>query len=209
MSVPTPFHPDPSLLDRLRGADGVHRLIDAFYDRIAADETLEPLFTGFRLNHGRDRVKSFFVEWLGGERDYYRVETRGMRRFHNHLFITRDLADRWLEWFSVALQDVGAPTLAAAELMTTVRALAHHVVNDLEKRRQLLPGRGLRCVRSKVFREPEACIVRDDLPGLRDVVARDPLLPKVTGKAGRTLLWEAAVRGRVGIGSPGFQAANH
>ncbi len=194
----TPFHPDPSLLGRLGGAGGVHRLIDAFYDAIAADGELKPLFHDFHLRQGRERVKEFFVEWLGGPPGYSRTARTGMRRFHGHLFITPGLSERWLDHFGGALRQVGAPADAAAEVMAALRRLAGHVVNDLEERRPLIP-RDLRCVRSRLFREPVARIAADDLPGLKAAHEDDPLLPKISGPGGRTLLWEAAWRGRLEI----------
>ena len=194
----TPFHPDPSLLGRLGGADGVHRLIDAFYDSISADGELKPLFHDFHLRQGRERVKEFFVEWLGGPTGYSRTARTGMRRFHGHLFITPGLSGRWLDHFDGALRQVGAPADAAAEVMAALRRLAGHVVNDLEERRPLMP-RDLRCVRSRLFREPVARISADDLPGLKAALESDPLLPRISGPGGRTLLWEAAWRGRLEI----------
>ena len=176
----------------------MHRLIDAFYDSIAGDEELKPLFHEFHLNRGRERVKEFFVEWLGGPPGYYRTARTGMRRFHGHLFITPGLSGRWLEHFEAALRQVDAPAAAAAEVMAALRRLAGHVVNDLEERRPLMP-RDLRCVRSRLFREPVARVAADDLPGLRSLLEDDPLLPRVSGPGGRTLLWEAAWRGRLEI----------
>ncbi len=201
LSVPsrTPFHPDPSLLRRLGGEAGVHRLIDAFYDAVAGDEELRPLFHEFHLRRGRERVKAFFVEWLGGPPGYYRTARMGMRRFHDHLFISPRLSERWLGRFGGALREVGAPDAAAAEVMAALRRLADHVVNDLEERRPLLPGGGLSCVRSRLFREPLARVAAGDLPGLRAILEGDPLLPRVSGPGGRTLLWEAAWRGRLEI----------
>ncbi len=194
----TPFHPDPSLLGRLGGAGGVHRLIDAFYDAIAADGELKPLFHDFHLRQGRERVKEFFVEWLGGPPGYSRTVRTGMRRFHGHLFITPGLSGRWLAHFDAALQQVEAPADAAGEVMAALRRLAGHLVNDLEERRPLMP-RDLRCVRSRLFREPVARIAADDLPGLKAALEGDPLLPRISGPGGRTLLWEAAWRGRLEI----------
>ena len=176
----TPFHPDPSLLGRLGGAGGVDRLIDAFYDAIAADGELKPLFHDFHLRQGRERVKAFFVEWLGGPPGYSRTARTGMRRFHGHLFITPGLSERWLDHFDGALRQVGAPDAAAAEVMAALSRLAGHVVNDLEERRPLIP-RDLRCVRSRLFREPVARIAADDLPGLEAALEGDPLMPKISG----------------------------
>ena len=59
--------------------------------------------------------------------------------------------------------------------------------------------RDLRCVRSRLFREPVARIAADDLPGLEAALEGDPLLPRISGPGGRTLLWEAAWRGRLEI----------
>ena len=199
MSSPrTPFHPDPALLPRLGGDEGVNRLIDAFYDSIAGDPELKPLFHDFHLNRGRERVKEFFVEWLGGPPGYSRTARNGMRRFHGHLFITPGHSRRWLEHFEGALRQVDAPADAAAEVMAALRRLAGHVVNDHEERRPLMP-RDLRCVRSRLFREPVAGIAADDLPGLKAALEGDPLLPRISGPGGRTLLWEAAWRGRLEI----------
>ena len=180
LSVPsrTPFHPDPSLLRRLGGEAGVHRLIDAFYDAVAGDGELKPLFHEFHLRRGRERVKAFFVEWLGGPPGYYRTARMGMRRFHDHLFISPRLSERWLERFGGALREVGAPDAAAAEVMAALRRLADHVVNDLEERRPLLPGGGLSCVRSRLFRETAELLlargaeVRPHSRGLLDRAAR-------------------------------------
>jgi hemoglobin len=101
---------------RMGGAEGVRRLVDAFYDAMEQN----PAYAELRAMHEpdlspmRESLAGFFAVFLGGPRDW--LEQRGgfciMSR-HAKLNVTGQTALQWLDAMRDALREVGAdPELA-------------------------------------------------------------------------------------------------
>ena len=164
---PDVMQPEAGLLARLGGPDVVARTVDGLYDRIAADEVLRPMFRG-NLEGERERQKAFFVEWLGGETGTSaRYDGGGLRSRHEGLYISRDLAERWLGHFEASIQRAVSDPPAAAELSAGVRALAMALVNQPEPP---APGRRLRYCRPPGYSQVEALVRSDDGPTLSGIL---------------------------------------
>lgn len=61
---------DPTLLEWAGGPAVLRRLIDAFYDRVEADDVIGPLFPGGVSEEHRAHVAAWWVEVFGGPADY-------------------------------------------------------------------------------------------------------------------------------------------
>ena len=70
------------------GESAYVRLINAFYDRVEADDLLAPLFPGGVLEEHRDHVVAWWCEVFGGPDRY----TRGLGGYERMLAKHRDLA---------------------------------------------------------------------------------------------------------------------
>ena len=60
----------PTLYEWAGGADAFRRLINAFYDRVEADEMLSGFFPGGVSAEHRDHVTRWWIEVFGGPAEY-------------------------------------------------------------------------------------------------------------------------------------------
>jgi hemoglobin len=100
----------PSLYDWAGGTEAFRRLIDAFYDRVEADDLLSGLFPGGVTQEHRDAVTRWWSEVFGGPAEY---SAQGgyprMLRHHRDLAITADQRRRFATLMSVAADDAELP----------------------------------------------------------------------------------------------------
>jgi hemoglobin len=101
----------PTLFDWAGGLEAVRRLIDAFYDRVEADDLLSPFFPGGVSEHHRAHVAAWWAEVLGGP-TVYTDELGGydaMLAHHRDLAITPAQRHRFASTMSLAADDAGLP----------------------------------------------------------------------------------------------------
>ena len=98
-------YPQPSLYERIGGAETVATLVEHFYERVTADLELAPFFAKTDLKKLRAMQREFFSVALGGPVTYFGkplayahrgrgIERRHFQRFVEHLLAT--LADQGL-----------------------------------------------------------------------------------------------------------------
>lgn len=101
----------PTLFEWAGGASAVRALIDAFYDRVEADDLLSGFFPGGVSEHHRDHVAAWWGEVLGGPAVY--TEQHGgyeaMLAHHVGLGITIEQRHRFAATMSLAADDAGLP----------------------------------------------------------------------------------------------------
>ena len=100
----------PTLFEWAGGAGAVRRLIDAFYDRVEADDLLAPFFPGGVSEVHRSHVAAWWGEVLGGPATY--TENGGYRAMlahHRDLAITAAQRHRFAATMSLAADDAGLP----------------------------------------------------------------------------------------------------
>lgn len=126
----------PTLFFRVGGMPFFEELVDAFYDGVATDEVLLPLYPEQPdLVGARHRLTLFLAQYWGGPTTY--MEERGhprlrMRHFPFHVGPLE--RDRWLVHMAGAVEQVcGARATAegvAEELMAYFVPVAEHMRND-------------------------------------------------------------------------------
>jgi hemoglobin len=126
----------PTLYVRVGGMPFFEALVDAFYDGVATDEVLLPLYPEQSdLTGARHRLTLFLAQYWGGPTTY--MEERGhprlrMRHFPFHVGPLE--RDRWLVHMAAAVERVGAewstPDDITAELMAYFVPAAEHLRND-------------------------------------------------------------------------------
>lgn len=115
--------------DRIGGSEGVRRLVEAFYSRVAVDPVLRPIYPE-DLRPGREKLRLFFVQWLGGPPEYSsRFGHPRLRRRHFPFVIDEAAAERWLELMAAAMDEQGVDAELREFLMGRLRPLAYHMVN--------------------------------------------------------------------------------
>jgi hemoglobin len=103
--------PEPSLFEWAGGEPAIRRMIDAFYDRVEADDLLSPFFPGGVGEQHRAHVTVWWVEVLGGPATY--TEELGgyeaMLAHHRDLAITGEQRFRFASLMSRAADDADLP----------------------------------------------------------------------------------------------------
>lgn len=103
--------PVPSLFEWAGGEPAFRRLIDAFYDRVEADDLLSAFFPGGVGEEHRAHVTAWWVEVFGGPATYT-AELGGyeaMLAHHRGLGITDDQRFRFASLMSRAADDARLP----------------------------------------------------------------------------------------------------
>jgi hemoglobin len=101
----------PSLYEWAGGEQAFGRLINAFYDRVEADELLAPLFGGPVGAEHRAHVIAWWCEVFGGP-SRYTAELGGYERMlakHRDLAITAEQRFRFVSLMSLAADDAVLP----------------------------------------------------------------------------------------------------
>jgi hemoglobin len=127
MSKPQSFY------DAVGGAQTFHRLIAAFYRRVADDPILRPLYPEEDLGPAEVRFRMFLEQYWGGPRVY--SEERGhprLRMRHGPFAVTPAARDRWLELMRAAMDEVELAPDRDQELWTYLVMAAHSMVNTDE-----------------------------------------------------------------------------
>jgi hemoglobin len=127
MSKPQSFY------DGVGGAETFHRLIAAFYRRVAEDPILRPLYPEQDLGPAEVRFRMFLEQYWGGPKTY--SEQRGhprLRMRHAPFAVTPTARDRWLELMRAALDEVKLEPDRDQEIWTYLVMAAHSMVNTDE-----------------------------------------------------------------------------
>jgi hemoglobin len=93
------------------GVDAIRRFIDAFYNRVEADDLLSPFFPGGVHEPHRDHVAAWWIEVFGGPARYT-DELGGyesMVAHHRDLGIGAEARRRFVSLLSVAADDAELP----------------------------------------------------------------------------------------------------
>ena len=105
-----------NVYEAIGGEAAFLRLTDAFYDRVAADPTLRPLFPA-DLGPGKRRLALFLVESLGGPPLWSRERRfRDLLLAHHLRHFTEDERDVWVNHMLAAIDAVGIAGAARSAL---------------------------------------------------------------------------------------------
>jgi hemoglobin len=119
--------------DAVGGHDTFVRLVDAFYDGVADDPVLRPMYPEEDLGPAKERLTLFLEQYWGGPGTY--SEQRGhprLRMRHMPFKVNPDARDRWLAHMRTAVDELGLPPLHEATLWDYLQRAAHAMVNTFE-----------------------------------------------------------------------------
>ncbi|MGB8650550.1 MAG: globin [Mycobacteriales bacterium] len=119
-----------SLYDAVGGEPVFRQLVDRFYDGVAMDPLLRPLYPDEDLRGARERLMLFLSQYWGGPTTY--SDTRGhprLRLRHAHWVIGERERDAWLGHMRAAVEELDVPDEARAAIWEHVERAAHTLVN--------------------------------------------------------------------------------
>ena len=100
----------PSLFEWAGGMPAFERLFDQFYDKVLADDILEPVFKHMSPEH-RLHVAHFVAEVLGGPKIYSESEGSHFKMIQRHLsrHLTQQHRKRWIELLLETADELNLP----------------------------------------------------------------------------------------------------
>lgn len=130
-----PRFDQPAYTDNFYDAVGGHptfkKLVDVFYDGVADDELLRPMYPEEDLEPAKDRLRMFLEQYWGGPKTY--GETRGhprLRMRHMPFQVTPLARDRWLLHMKRAVESLELSPLHETTLWDYLERAAHSMVNS-------------------------------------------------------------------------------
>ena len=129
MSAPDVGEPPASVYERLGGTAFFETLVARFYEGVATDPVLRPLYPA-DMTDAEINLRDFLVQYWGGPNDYSRRRGHPMLRArHLPFVIGRRERDAWVHHMAAAVHASGAPTDLAAELLGYFDRAATHLMN--------------------------------------------------------------------------------
>ena len=123
-----------SFYDAVGGADTFRRIVARFYEQVAEDEILRPLYPEEDLTGAETRLRMFLEQYWGGPRTY--SDQRGhprLRMRHNPFQIGFLERDAWLRCMHTAVAEIDSATMDDAHrkaLLDYLEMAAQSMVNS-------------------------------------------------------------------------------
>lgn len=124
-----------SLYEAVGGEPTFRRLVHRFYQEVAADPKLRPVYPSRDLGPAEEHLRLFLIQYWGGPATYN--ELRGhprLRMRHAHFAIGPAERDAWLRHMRTAMDELELDAAAAAELWDYLVTAAGSLVNQLGER---------------------------------------------------------------------------
>lgn len=122
-----------SFYEEIGGADTFVRLVDRFYEGVAEDPLLRPMYPEQDLTGAKDRLRMFLVQYWGGPKEY--SATRGHPRLrirHAPFPVSPAAKDAWLRHMRDAVDSLGLSPLHEQTLWDYLDRAAHSLVNTVD-----------------------------------------------------------------------------
>ncbi|WP_280668708.1 MULTISPECIES: globin [unclassified Kitasatospora] len=124
---------EESFFDSVGGEPTFRRLVHRFYQGVAADELLRPMYPEADLGPAEERLVLFLMQYWGGPRTY--SEERGhprLRMRHAPFKVDRAAHDAWLRHMRVAVDELALAPEAERQLWDYLSYAAASMVNSAE-----------------------------------------------------------------------------
>jgi hemoglobin len=128
-----PAEPAASFYEQVGGAATFAKLVHVFYQGVAGDPVLKPMYPEEDLGPAEERLRMFLEQYWGGPGTY--SEQRGhprLRLRHAPFKVNPEARDRWLAHMRAAVDELGLSPLHEATLWDYLERAAHAMVNTFE-----------------------------------------------------------------------------
>ncbi|KHL19550.1 hemoglobin [Mumia flava] len=121
---------EQTFYEAIGGRETMAAIVDAFYEGVATDPVLRPMYPEEDLAGARERLTLFLTQYWGGPTTY--SETRGhprLRMRHAPFLVTPTAAEHWLRHFRAALDTVALDPEHDREFWAYVTHAAQFLLN--------------------------------------------------------------------------------
>jgi hemoglobin len=119
-----------SFYEAVGGEETFRRLVHVFYQGVAADPELRPVYPSKDLGPAEEHLRLFLMQYWGGPRTY--DERRGhprLRMRHAHFSIGEAERDAWLRHMRAAMDELELDPDQDSQLWDYLVMAAHSLVN--------------------------------------------------------------------------------
>jgi len=119
-----------SFYEAVGGEETFTRLVHRFYQEVAADPVLRPVYPAKDLGPAEEHLRLFLIQYWGGPSTYN--ELRGhprLRMRHARFRIGEAERDAWLRNMRTALDELGLDEALDAQLWDYLVMAAHSLIN--------------------------------------------------------------------------------
>lgn len=119
-----------TMYEALGGHDAFVRLVDRFYEGVAEDPLLRPMYPEEDLTGAKERLCMFLEQYWGGPKTY--GERRGhprLRMRHAPFPVSPAARDAWLRHMRAAVDSLELPPLHDQMLWDYLARAAHSLIN--------------------------------------------------------------------------------
>lgn len=121
---------EQSFFDAIGGRATVELIVEVFYQGVAADAVLKPMYPEEDLGPAADRLSKFLEQYWGGSNEY--SQQRGhprLRMRHDPYVVDSDARDRWLKHFRAGLDAAHLEPELDAQFWAYVVKAAEFMIN--------------------------------------------------------------------------------
>jgi len=125
---------EPTPYEAMGGHPTFVRLVRRFYQGVAADPVLRPMYPEEDLGPAEERLRMFLEQYWGGLHTY--SEQRGhprLRLRHAPFAVSPQARDRWLAHMKVAVDEAGLPAELEQRLWGYLTTAAFGMVNTFDE----------------------------------------------------------------------------
>jgi hemoglobin len=122
---------ESSFFDEVGGHATFDKLTRSFYDGVASDVVLRPMYPEEDLEPARVRLQLFLEQYWGGPTEY--SDTRGhprLRMRHMPFHINAEARERWLVHMTAAIASLQLAPLHEEAMLDYVDRAAHAMTNQ-------------------------------------------------------------------------------
>lgn len=129
-----PDGPAPTFYEQVGGHETFERLVRRFYEGVAADPVLKPMYPEDDMEGAIWRLTAFLEQYWGGPGTYGTVRGHPrLRMRHNPFHVNPDARDRWLGHMRAAVDSLTLPPLLETTLWDYLERAAFAMVNTFEE----------------------------------------------------------------------------
>lgn len=136
--------PQQSFYEAVGGREVFERLVDRFYEGVADDPLLRPMYPEEDLGPAKERLTMFLVQYWGGPKEYGECRGHPRLRIRHAVFPVSPAArDAWLRHMRTAVDSLELPPLLADTLWDHLDRAAHSLVNTHDGGEAPMAGQAL------------------------------------------------------------------
>jgi hemoglobin len=125
--------PGQSFFEAVGGHDTFTRIVRGFYEGVASDPILLPMYPADDMDGAVERLTQFLEQYWGGPETY--SERRGhprLRMRHAAFHVNPEARDHWMALMRASVESAGLAPLHEATLLDYLERAAHSMINTFE-----------------------------------------------------------------------------